>query len=165
MTVPATVTLTEPGTTMNIGETAWVPADVYKKDSDPIGLTVTGIVAGNADDVNAAGAGDVEARGEVVYIQFTVTNASDTPLPTSARPGSGLNLLGPDKKNITPQYIVPGTKNCDGTKTTPEGIDKGQSFTSCIVVRGGEEYIGAGFTSGTEPYSPDYKADPIVWKK
>ncbi|GAC58491.1 hypothetical protein GOHSU_41_00290 [Gordonia hirsuta DSM 44140 = NBRC 16056] len=129
----------------------------------PATVTVTGIVPGNADDVNAAGAGDVEARGELVYVQFTVTNASDTPLPSDGRPG--VNLLGQDKKNITPQYVVPGTKNCDGVKTTPDGIGKGQSYTSCIVVRGGEDYIGAGFSKGTEPYSPDYKGDPIVWKK
>ncbi|WP_440712758.1 hypothetical protein [Gordonia sp. FQ] len=164
VTVPADVTLTQPGTTLKIGETAWVPADVYTLNSAPIGITVTGIVAGNADDVNAAADGKVEASGEVVYVQFTVTNASDTPLP-EGKPAGGLNLVGPDKKNITPKYVVPGTKNCDGKAETPAGIGKGQSFTSCLVVRGGSEFLGAGFSSGNEPYAPTYQGNPIIWKK
>ncbi|GEE00060.1 hypothetical protein nbrc107696_05060 [Gordonia spumicola] len=123
---------------------------------------MTAIVDGNVDDVNSMG--EVEASGSVLYLQYTVTNASDQPLPKDFK-ASGLSIVNQNKKAITPKTRIAGLKNCDGRLEPPAGITKGESYTSCTVVRGDDEVLGAGFTEGGGPYSPDYRSNPIIWKK
>ena len=97
-------------------------------------------------------------------MQYTITNASDAPLPDDFEL-LNLGLVMPDKKLITPRISVPGLKNCDGVEAPPKQINKGESYTSCTVVRGGSEVFAAGYEARGETDATNYRGNPILWKK
>ncbi|WP_431815884.1 hypothetical protein [Gordonia jacobaea] len=149
---------TAPGTTLDFGASASLPADAYRAGGSTALYTVTGITQGK--DVPSA-----QTRGGTAYFVYvTVTSLAQRPAPAP----KVLGLAGSADGRTAALTLPPSTslKDCANPKP-PETMRRGESYATCLVAYADEgqkltQVIYWADTTGDD--SLDYKQAPVVWR-
>ncbi|MFF0710458.1 MULTISPECIES: hypothetical protein [Gordonia] len=149
---------TAPGTTLDFGASASLPADAYRAGGSTALYTVTGITQGK--DVPSA-----QTRGGTAYFVYvTVTSLAPRPAPAP----KVLGLAGSADGRTAALTLPPSTslKDCANPKP-PETMRRGDSYATCLVAYADEgqkltRVIYWADTTGDD--SLNYKQAPVVWR-
>lgn len=149
---------TVPGTTLDFGASAVLPADAYRAEGATAMYTVTGITPGK--DVPSA-----QTRGGTAYFVYvTVTSLAARPAPA---PGV-LGFAGSVDGRSAALTMPPSTSLADcANPKPPETMRRGESYATCLVAYADEgqklrQVIYWADTTGDDALN--YKASPVVWR-
>ncbi|MGV9824092.1 hypothetical protein [Gordonia sp. NPDC003429] len=155
---PGAPVRTPPGTTLDFGATATLPADTYRAVGQQALFTVTGITPGKG--VPAA-----QTRGGTAYfVYITVTSLAPRPVPAPELTG----FAGSGDGHTPALTLPPSTALSDcPSPTPPKTMRRGDSYASCLIAFADEgttlrQVIYWADTTGDE--SLDYKQSPVVWR-
>lgn len=149
---------TDPGTTLDFGETATLPAQAFTAGGALAQFTVTGITP--ARDVPDT----VTHGGEPYFVYVTVTS-----LASHASPGPGVVGLAGSADGRAPALTISPTVGVPGcTATTPPAtMRRGESYATCLlaIAETGQDLpqvIYWADTTGDDAL--DYQRAPVVWR-
>ncbi|MGV9796334.1 hypothetical protein [Gordonia sp. NPDC003422] len=149
---------TAPGTGLDFGATATLPADAFATSGALALFTVTGITP-------AEGVPETATNGGVPYfIYVTVTSLANRP---SAAPGVVGIAGSPDGRAAALTVPPPtGLPSCTAT-AKPERMRRGESYATCLLALADpgqklQQVIYWADTSGADAF--DYKTSPVVWR-
>ena len=149
--------ITEPGTELEIGETATVPFEYAGTKSGTIAITVTAIKKGKESDLEKYGD---QAKGLIPYfIKYKVENVSGTDLS-----GAAPNLRAVTENGSGTGVVISGgvPGKCESEYADDDFNTKGATFESCELsaARSALDVTGVEFNEGDK-----YRDDAIVWTK
>jgi hypothetical protein len=158
VTVPAgPVEGTAPGTALDFGDTAVLPADAFDATGPRAMFTVTGITP-------AEGVPDDISDGGTPYFLY-VTVTSLTRRPTAAPSVIGLSGRPDGRAPTLTRAPVPGLTDCPDT-APPERMRCGESYSTCLisVADAGERVEQVIYWADTtSDVSLDYQRAPVSW--
>lgn len=154
--VPAGVTITEGGSTLEIGKSASVVYQVEEKASSAVTVTVNGVKTGNIEkDFTFFSLDEKLKAATPYYVRLSVVNEGPSGLG-----GVAIPVLAHTRSNTVfpPNELVGTFKPCP-TSALPESFLEGSKADLCLVflLPKGEKLQSIDLQTGTE-------ADAIHWK-
>jgi len=127
--LPAGVTLTEPGTRLDVGEAATVAYPEDAADATALTVTVDEITQGDIADFALFSLSKEDAASTPYYVSVTVTNEGPGTPGTSALP---IFADDGDDTLLTANAIVGTFDPCPSTPL-PADLPKGKDASQCLV--------------------------------
>ena len=157
--------ITEPGTTLAIGEKANVPFEFAKKKG-VIAASVVKVDNGSKSDFKAF---DQETQKKLkgytpYYVRIEMSKVSGDELAYGSATGSfkAITSSGEEAQQLT---AIGSFEPCD-SESFPKEFDEGASVTTCvigIVPGGGDPVVGGEYSLYDSKYD-SYEGKPVVWK-
>jgi hypothetical protein len=154
--------ITQPGTTLKLGDTATVPFKSPASTSNgpppyKLQVTVQSITKASMSDFKGIQLDATEKAGTPYYVRFKVTNVGDGDIGTNAEGAiSGVDNTGQQAQSVTFIGTFPPCNDAD----QPKPFTRGKTWSTCQVylVPGG---ITAADYSG---FVDSYLSSPVKWK-
>lgn len=152
--VPDGVTLTEPGASLDFGETATVAYEPNTQRSSVIELAVTSVRAGRIADFGAYQLDARTKKSRPYYVRARVRNVGEGDLSRMAIP-----LLAQTSRNtlIQSSSFNNTFERCPSTPM-PAGFTSGETATACLVY-----LVPEGGSLEAMSYRPLQAFEPITW--
>ncbi len=154
VSVPAGVSLTDPGSKLSFGGSASVIYEPDQHRGTVLELTAKSATRGRTRDLSGFVLDDSTRRSTPYYVQVSVRNVGQGDVG-----GGPVPLYGVDAHNtlLPPAAFTTSFKRCP-SQPLPKKFGPGRSFTTCLV------YLAPHHGSLTAvSYRPDQAFDPITW--
>lgn len=154
VSVPAGVSLTDPGSKLSFGDSATVIFEADQHRGTVLKLTPKKATKGRISDMSGFVLGGATSRSTPYYVDVSVSNVGQGQVG-----GVPVPLYGVDDSNtlLPPASFTSPFKHCP-SRPLPKHFGPGDSFSTCLV------YLAPHHgTMNAVSYRPDQAFDPITW--
>jgi hypothetical protein len=154
VSVPAAVTLSEPGSNLSFGDTASVIFEPTQKSGSVLDLTVKKATKGSVKDFSAFILDDYTKAATPYYVNVQVKNRGEGDVG-----GTPVPLWGVDAANtLLPAATFTTTFRKCPSEPLPKSFASGDTMNACLVLLAPD-----GGTLKAVSFRPDQEFSPIQW--
>jgi len=154
VSVPAGVSLTDPGSKLSFGDAATVIYEADQQHGTVLKLTAQNATKGSIHDLSGFVLDNATRASTPYYVHVTVSNAGQGELDGGAVPMYGVDA---NDTLLPPATFTTRFKKC-ASQPLPKHFGPGDTFNTCLV------YLAADHGTMTAvSYRPDQAFNPITW--